>query len=146
MLTPTDTNDQYLMALYLFDETELHHYIDENKGLQLVSALIYIDNYEEALDSIEEVKRSLLVALIDRKVSKYFSERDSIIKKLEKDKYFVVFRHKYLDALIKDKFSILEDVKTIKVGNEMAVTLSIGVGVSTVSYNQKYEYSCSSLK
>lgn len=136
-----DTNDQYLMALYLFDETELHHYIDENKGLQLVSALIYIDNYEEALDSIEEVKRSLLVALIDRKVSKYFSERDSIIKKLEKDKYFVVFRHKYLDALIKDKFSILEDVKTIKVGNEMAVTLSIGVGVSTVSYNQKYEYS-----
>lgn len=136
-----DTKEQYLMALYLFDETELHHYIQENQELQLVSALIYIDNYEEALDSIEEVKRSLLVALIDRKVSKYFSEKDSIIKKLEKDKYFVVFRHKYLDQLIKDKFSILEEVKTIKVGNEMAVTLSIGVGISTASYSQKYEYS-----
>ncbi len=136
-----DAKNQYLMALYLFDETELHHYIQENQELQLVSALIYIDNYEEALDSIEEVKRSLLVALIDRKVSKYFSEKDSIIKKLEKDKYFVVFRHKYLDQLIKDKFSILEEVKTIKVGNEMAVTLSIGVGISTVSYSQKYEYS-----
>jgi len=94
-----------------------------------------------ALDSIEEVKRSLLIALIDRKVSKYFSEKDSIIKKLEKDKYFVVFRHKYLDQLIKDKFSILEEVKTIKVGNEMAVTLSIGIGISTASYSQKYEYS-----
>ena len=136
-----EAKDQYLMALYLFDETELHHYIQENQELQLVSALIYIDNYEEALDSIEEVKRSLLVALIDRKVSKYFSEKDSIIKKLEKDKYFVVFRHKYLDQLIKDKFSILEEVKTIKVGNEMAVTLSIGIGISTSSYSQKYEYS-----
>ena len=90
---------------------------------------MYIDNYEEALESIEEVKRSLLVAWVDRKVSKYFSERDSIVKKIEKDKYFVVFKHKYLEELIQDKFSILEEVKTIKVGNEMAVTLSIGVGV-----------------
>ena len=40
-LIELDTKDQYLMALYLFDETELHHYISENKELQLVSALIY---------------------------------------------------------------------------------------------------------
>ena len=136
-----EAKDKYLMALYLFDETDLHHYIQENKEQQLVSALVYIDNYEEALESIEEVKRSLLVALVDRKVSKYFSERDSIIKKIEKDKYFVVFKHKYLEELIKDKFSILEEVKTIKVGNEMAVTLSIGVGISNLNYNQKYDYS-----
>ena len=136
-----EDKDQYLMSLYLFDETDLHHYIQENKEQQLVSVLIYIDNYEEALESIEEVKRSLLVALVDRKVSKYFSERDSIIKKIEKDKYFVVFKHKYLEELIKDKFSILEEVKTIKVGNEMAVTLSIGVGISNLNYNQKYDYS-----
>ena len=132
---------QHLTALYLFDETELRQSIQEIKDQQMVSMLIYIDNYEEALDSVEEVKRSLLVALVDRKVSKYFSERDSIIKKIEKDKYFVAFKQKYLDELIEDKFSILEDVKTVKVGNEMAVTLSIGVGVSANSYTQKYEYS-----
>lgn len=132
---------QHLTALYLFDETELRQSIQEIKDQQMVSMLIYIDNYEEALDSVEEVKRSLLVALVDRKVSKYFSERDSIIKKIEKDKYFVAFKQKYLDELIEDKFSILEDVKAVKVGNEMAVTLSIGVGVSGNSYTQKYEYS-----
>lgn len=140
-LSVAEAQNQYLTSLYLFDETELNRHIQENKEQQLVSALVYIDNYEEALESIEEVKRSLLVALVDRKVSKYFSERDCIIKKLEKDKYFVVFRHKYLEDLIKDKFSILENVKTIKVGNEMAVTLSIGVGVSNTNYNQKYEFS-----
>lgn len=136
-----EAKNQYMTSLYLFDETELHRYIRENKEQQLVSALVYIDNYEEALESIEEVKRSLLVALVDRKVSKYFADRDSIIKKIEKDKYYVVFKHKYLEDLIKDKFSILENVKTIKVGNEMAVTLSIGVGVSNANYNQKYEFS-----
>ena len=136
-----EVNEQYMTALYLFDETELHRHIRENREQQLVSALVYIDNYEEALESIEEVKRSLLVALVDRKVSKYFSERDGIIKKIEKDKYFVVFKNKYLEELIKDKFSILESVKTIKVGNEMAVTLSMGIGVSNVNYNQKHEFS-----
>lgn len=136
-----EDSEQFLTALYLFDETRLHRYIQENKEQQLVSALIYIDNYEEALESIEEVKRSLLVALVDRKVSKYFAERDSIVKKIEKDKYFLVFKHKYLDEMIEDKFSILEDVKTIKVGNEMAVTLSIGVGINSSNYSQKYEYS-----
>ncbi len=136
-----EAGNQYLTSLYLFDETKLHRYIQENREQQLVSAMVYIDNYEEALESIEEVKRSLLVALVDRKVSKYFADRDSIVKKIEKDKYFVVFKHKYLDDLMKDKFSILESVKTIKVGNEMAVTLSIGVGVSNVNYNQKYEFS-----
>ncbi len=140
-LPELDKNGQFLIALYLFDETELHASIQEIQDQQMVSMLIYIDNYEEALESVEEVKRSLLVALVDRKVSKYFSERDSIIKKIEKDKYFVSFKQKYLEELIEDKFSILEDVKTVKVGNEMAVTLSIGVGVSGTSYNQKYEYS-----
>ncbi len=139
-LIETDNKEQFLTTLYLFDETELYESIQEIRDQQLVAMLIYIDNYEEALESVEEVKRSLLVALVDRKVSKYFSDRDSIIKKIEKDKYFVAFKQKYLEALIENKFSILEDVKTVKVGNEMAVTLSIGVGISGNSYTQKYEY------
>lgn len=136
-----EENEEYLIALYLFDETELNHYIQENRDQKLVSALIYIDNYEEALESIEDVKRSLLVALIDRKVNKYFSEMDALVRKIEKDKYFVVFKYKYLKELEEDKFSLIEDVKNVKVGNEMAVTLSIGVGINGDNYNNNYEYS-----
>ena len=139
IVTAEDTGE-YLTALYLFDETELRHYIQDNEEQRLVAGLVYIDNYDEALDSIEDVKRSLLVALIDRKVNKYFSEIDALVRKIEKDKYFVVFKYKYLEQLKNDKFSLLEDVKTVKVGNEMAVTLSIGIGADGISYNQNYEY------
>ena len=139
ILEATD-NVEYLTAIYLFDETEINRYIRENKEQKLVAGLVYIDNYEEALDSIEDVKRSLLVALIDRKVNKYFSEIDALVRKIEKDKYFVVFRYKYLEQLKADKFSLIEDVKTVKVGNEMAVTLSVGLGAEGVGYNQNYEY------
>lgn len=140
-IVSADDDGNYLTALYLFDETDINRSIQENEEQKLVAALVYIDNYEEALESIENVKRSLLVALIDRKINKYFAEMDALVRKTEKDKYFVVFKYKYLKQLKEDKFSLIEDVKTVKVGNEMAVTLSIGVGISMGGYNKNYEYS-----
>ena len=139
------SEDEYLIALYFFDETELNKHKLENIEQKQVSALVYIDNYDEALASIEDVKRSLLTALIDRKVNQYFSNVDGLVRKIEKDKYFVVFKYKYLHQLEEDKFSILEDVKTVKVGNEMAVTLSIGVGLKGDSYNENYDYAKASI-
>ena len=133
--------DGYLIAIYLFDETALKIALREIDDQSLAVGLIYLDNYDEALESVEEVRRSLLIALIDRKVNKYISALDGISKKLEKDKYLVILRKKAVAQLKEDRFDVLEDVKTVNIGNEMAVTLSIGVGVSTVSYNQKYEYS-----
>lgn len=135
-----EESSEYMTALYLFDETELNHYIKENEEQRLVAGLVYIDNYDEALDSIEDVKRSLLTALIDRKVNKYFTEIDALVRKIERDKYFIVFKNQYMHQLQEDRFSIIEDVKTVKVGNEMAVTLSIGIGSGGDSYNQNYEY------
>ncbi len=135
-----EESSEYMTALYLFDETELNRYMKENEEQRLVAGLVYIDNYDEALDSIEDVKRSLLTALIDRKVNKYFTEIDALVRKIERDKYFIVFKNQYMRKLQEDRFSIIEDVKTVKVGNEMAVTLSIGIGSGGTSYNQNYEY------
>ncbi len=137
----TDSDRNYLTAVYFFDETELNRYIQQNEDQKMVVAQIYIDNYDEALESIEDVKRSLLVALIDRKVNAYFSKVDALVRKTEKDKYFAVFRHEYLKELCEDKFSVLDDVKTVKVGNTMSVTLSMGIGDTGSTYAQNNEYS-----
>ncbi|MCH5257615.1 MAG: DHH family phosphoesterase [Lachnospiraceae bacterium] len=130
----------YLIALYLFDETALKIALQEVDDQSLAVALIYLDNYEEALESVEEVRRSLLIALIDRKVNKYIAALDGICKKLEKDKYLVVMRKKAVDLLRESRFDLLEDVKTVNIGNEMAVTISIGVGLSGLTYAQNYEF------
>lgn len=132
---------QYLQVIYLFDETQLTRYRIENQEMQMVPALVYIDNYDEVLDTVEEVKKSLLVALVDRKVTKFFASIDGLVKKTENDKYFVVFQHKYLEKMEEEKFSLLEDVKSIKVGNEMSVTLSMGIGYVGNDYTKSYEYS-----
>lgn len=132
---------QYLQVIYLFDETQLTKYRIENQEMQMVPALVYIDNYDEVLDTVEEVKKSLLIALVDRKVNKFFSSIDGLVKKTENDKYFVIFQHKYLQKMEEEKFSLLEDVKSIKVGNEMSVTLSMGIGYVGNDYTKNYEYS-----
>lgn len=139
-LISIEGDEQYMTALYLYDETQLNRYIRENDDQKMVATLVYIDNYEETMNSIEDVKQSLLTALIDRKVNKYFSVMDGIVRKIEKDKYFVIFRNYYLSKMEEDKFSLIEEVKTVKVGNKMAVTLSIGVGNTGATYNQNYEY------
>jgi len=132
--------DDSLTALYIFDDTKLNRYIKANEEQRMVVAQIYIDNYDEALDSVEYVKRSMLVALIDRKVNNYFSNVDALISKIENDKYFVVFKHKYMKVLEENKFNILDEVKTIKVGNSMPVTLSMGIGDCGDGYIENNEF------
>ena len=131
---------QHLMAVYLFDETELNYYIKENKEQRFVAGLIYIDNYDEALESVEEVRQSLLVALIERKINKYISGFGGIVRRMEKDKYFVAIQEKNVPMLREDKFSILEDVRSVNIGNDMAVTISVSLGISGKTYAENYEY------
>ena len=139
MIDARDYNG-YLIALYLYDETALHIALQEIDDQSLAVGMIYLDNYEEALESVEEVRRSLLIALIDRKVNKYISALDGISKKLEKDKYLVILRKQAIAKLQQSRFDLLEEVKTVNIGNEMAVTISIGVGLDGLTYAQNYEF------
>lgn len=133
-------NDNFLLSVFLYDETALKYAVRQVDEQSLAIGLLCLDNYDEALESIEAVRRSLLVALIDRKVNKYFSAVDGICAKLEKDKYLVVLRKKNLKKLQESRFDLLEDVKTVNIGNEMAVTMSIGMGYDGYSYAQNYEF------
>lgn len=134
------SDEEYLLAVYMFDITSIRQLEKENYETRMVAGLIYIDNYEEALQSVEEVRQSLLVALIDRKINKYFSAMDAIVRKLEKDKYFVAIKQKYVSQLQSNKFSILDEVKSVNIGNEMALTISIGLGICGHDYAKACEY------
>lgn len=131
---------EYFIAVYLQDVTELNQYIKANEEQRLVAGLIYIDNYDEVINSVEEVRQSLLMALVDRKINQYIAKVDGIVKKMENDKYFIVVQKQYFKQLEDDRFSILEDVKSVNIGNGIPATLSIGLGLSSEAYSQSYNY------
>ena len=131
---------EYFIAVYLQDVTELNQYIKANEEQRLVAGLIYIDNYDEIIDSVEEVRQSLLVALVDRKINQYIAKANGIVKKMETDKYFIAVQKQHFKQLEEDKFSLLEGVKTVNIGNKIPATISMGFGLSEESYAQSYNY------
>ena len=132
-------------VFYFFDETEIVRYIKENNEQRLDVGLLYIDNYDESLEPVDEVRRALLTALIDRKINKYMLRIDAITKKLEKDKYIFLFRHKYLPDLQNDKFSLLDEIRNINVGEDVSITISMGIGIQADTYKKRQEYSRSAI-
>lgn len=133
--------DNTLVTIYLFDETEIRRYMKENQEQRLVCGTIFIDNYDEALESTEEVRRSLLTALVERKITKYMQGYDAIIHKTANDRFQFVIQQKYLPMIQSSKFSILDEVREINIGNDLPITLCIGVGVNGANYAQSAEWS-----
>jgi len=136
----TEDEEQLLFTLYFFDITKELMLEQKNNDQKAVAALIYIDNYEEVLNSIEDVRRPLLVALIDRNLSKFANKIDGVLKKFEKDQYILVFQQKYMEELKNNKFSILDEIRSINIGNELPVTMSMGIGINEFSYLQSVEF------
>ncbi|MFI3207897.1 MAG: DHH family phosphoesterase [Eubacteriales bacterium] len=132
--------EESFIAISFKDMTDVNHYVKERRERQLIAGLIYIDNYDEVLDSVEEVRQPLLIALVERKINQYISSVNGIVKKLEKDKFFIVIMRKHFSLIEEDKFSLLEEVKGLTIGNEGVISLSIGLGLSVDSYTQSYNY------
>lgn len=133
-------DDERIIVMFLYDETEMIELERIQEEEKLVVGLLYIDNYEETLSSIDEVQQSLLNALIERKINKYMQGIDAISKKLEKDKFMFVFKQKYLAELKANRFSLLEEIRAINIGNEQTCTISIGIGVGDDTLNERYAW------
>ena len=131
--------ESFVYTVCLFDETDLVELRIQKENSKFVVGLMYMDNYDEAMESVEEVRRSLLEALIDRKINQYINGFNGIVKKLEKDKFFFIIKKGDLDSAISVRFDILEDVKTVNIGNEMSITLSIGIGYGSENLARNYE-------
>ncbi len=137
---------RWIYMIYFIDETELTDLRRENREEKSVVALVYLDNYEEAMDNVDEVHSSLMNVLVDREINKYSLAHHALNKKLEKDKYLLIMNQKSLGEVEEDHFSLLEEVKTINIGNDTVMTISIGVGIGGTDYNQNYEYARSAIE
>lgn len=129
-----------LITMFLYDETEMIQLEERREAENLIVGLLYIDNYEEMLDSIDEVRQSLMTALIERKINKTMQSIDAISKKLEKDKFLFVFKQSFLQDLTNSRFALLEEIRNINIGNEQTATISIGIGVGKGTFNERYEW------
>lgn len=90
--------------------------------------LIEVDNLSEVVKSTEENIRPLLVAEVERTLNNYASSIDAMIKKYDYGKYILSVDDNVIENEMKKKFDILDKIRDINFGNEIEVTLSIGIG------------------
>ncbi len=111
---------------------DMYHLINEEaKRGQIAIGYVFIDNYETSLGDMEELSRPIVLALIEKRLSQMLNNVDGVIKKYEKDKYIILFPQESLISLEELKFSILDEIKEIKMGNKSTITLSIGLGYNS---------------
>ena len=133
------SDDDKIIMVYLYDETDYYDLKKEYDENRQVIGFIYIDNYYEVVESIEDSKAAMLIAIVDRKLTRYISYNSGILKKLEKDKYFFVTTKKDIEDMMEDKFSILDQTKEIIGGDNIPLTLSIGIGYDGKSLESNHD-------
>lgn len=115
-------------AVYLIDITQEKILEEQVKKQRCMVGYLYIDNFEEIMQSIEEVRRPMLTAIIDRKINIWFKNHDVVLSKFDRDRYMFFFTEENLKKMQERKFDILDELRHIQVGNDLPVTISIGIG------------------
>lgn len=132
--------ENIVYAVMLYDETKEKTLEISYRQREMAAILVYVDNYEEIVDAVDAVKLSVVRAVIERKVYKYFQNKKALVRRTDRDKYVVVTDRKGLELMEADNFAILEQIKTTSVAKDVQPTLSIGIGISAEDYNQNLEY------
>lgn len=128
-----------IISLFLHDETDMMELEQKKEEENPVVGLLYIDNYDEFMDSVEDVRQAFVTAIIDRTINKYLQSIDAISKKIEKDKILFIFKQRYLVELKADRFDILDEIRKIDIGNKQSATISIGIGIGKDTFNERYD-------
>lgn len=127
-------NDQInKQIVYFLDYTENEKLKNQIQEERCMMGYLCIDNIDEISHSIEEVRRPMLLAIIDRKINLWFKEREVVIARIDRDKYIMVFNKRELERMKETKFDILDEMRNIQVGNELPVTVSLGIGFNLKS-------------
>lgn len=120
-------------SLCFMDVSEIQKLKENLENEKTVVGLIYIDNYDEVIESVDDSAIPMLTAIVDRKLTAMIHEARGILKKTEKDRYFFCITSEALAQLQKNKFEILNEIRMITVGEHIPVTLSIGIGIGEVT-------------
>jgi c-di-AMP phosphodiesterase-like protein len=120
--------NKVIFIVYWQDITEEQRIKALYQARKIVIAHIVVDNYDEVLANTESTKRPAVQAEIESRIAHWASGIHAGWIKYERDKYMAVFEEQELAGLRQKKFELLDQVRDIKAGNTIPVTLSIGVG------------------
>lgn len=119
--------------LYFFDITEQAEIEKMYRNERTAIAIIFLDNYDELTQGMDDQMRSSLNNLVISILNKWAQENGIFFKRLSSERFIAVFNEGILQNLEARKFAILDDVREMTSKQNVSFTLSIGVGTGVSS-------------
>jgi c-di-AMP phosphodiesterase-like protein len=123
-----------LRALYFQDITRIYDLGRKLNDEKVAVLYIQVDNFDEITAACPDESRPELLARVDKTLSQWIQSYDGFIKKYDSDKFVAILSLKNFRRVEETRFNILEEIKEIKVGLTMTVTLSIGAAFGQGSF------------
>ena len=131
---------EYVAMTYWIDVTEYTEICNTFIDSRLVFMLLTLDNYDELLKGMSAKEKSSLLSDIDEKIGTWSGGRDGYLCKFDRDRYFYLFEERFFDAVVKDNFSVLDNVRSCVGSNGVQATLSLGIGKDGSSPQESYRF------
>ena len=135
-----DATTVQLATVYFADMTEMFNIRDEFLRTRPVVSIILIDNYDELTGNLSDSAVSTLDAQINDVVTTWVSGLEALCRKIERNRYLLIFENKSLAHLQEARFSILEDVRHVTTSGGMSATISLGLGKDGASFEENYRF------
>lgn len=114
--------------LYFLNATEEQEFKEKFLREKTVVGFIYLDNYDEVTQGLEDQVRSKLLTHVTEALTAWSKEHDVLIRRTSSDRFIAVFNEGTLADLEANRFQLLEDIKENTQNEKVALTLSIGIG------------------
>ena len=132
--------EQNLVATtYWVDTTESDMLREVYEATRPVVSVLMVDNYEDLMKACADTQRSAILAQIDEKLTTWAAVSDGLLLKTERDRYLFMFEEQHYSHFVEEKFSVLDAIRDIKVGEGVHPTLSIGMGKDADSIPELYK-------
>ena len=130
---------EYVLSLYFINETKYNELFDTYNNSKPCIGVAMIDNYDEIIQRILPEKKIELLAKIEKEIIGWVVQTGGLIIKTERDYFVYVFEQKYLSEFEKEKFNILDKIKTIEYDTKFPITLSIAISADGKNNYEKYK-------
>lgn len=139
--------EQNLVATtYWVDTTDADDLQETYTATRPVLAVLMLDNYEDLMKACPDTQRSAVLAQIDEKLNVWASAGAGLLLKTERDRYLFIFEEQHYEHFVEEKFSVLDTIREIRVGEGTHPTLSIGIGKDAEGLPELYKNASLSLE
>ncbi|MBQ2718510.1 MAG: DHH family phosphoesterase [Clostridia bacterium] len=123
---PMTVGEHRYMLLNLYDETARlsaeRAYAEERS----VVAYAIIDNLEEILQFVQN-EYAETSARVEERLREWIEGIGGLFRAYDRNKYLMVFDDVHLEECLRNRFDILDEIRAIRVGDAMPITISLGV-------------------